>query len=142
MSLSPLAQPLNVALFLPPLTMLLEINTIYLFTGHSHICLSFQPDLFTDLQTQNLIILRMLQKPGLQDATCPQSSSSLSSSRLSQSPSPKSGDGLAVCLSWDFQQSGSSVLSHKCLSYPPPPPIKTTLFLPHLLDPPEPGQFL
>lgn len=75
MGLSPLAQLFKVAHSSPPLTVL-EVTTIYLFVGHSHVYLSFQPDLFTEFHTQNLTVLRTFQKRGrLRNATCPKGSS-------------------------------------------------------------------
>lgn len=70
-----MAQLFKVAHSSPPLTVL-EVTTIYLFVGHSHVYLSFQPDLFTEFHTQNLTVLRTFQKRGrLQNATCPKGSS-------------------------------------------------------------------
>lgn len=66
--------------------------------------------------------LNSRQKQGwLHMQQAPKGSSSLPSSRLSQSPGRNTVDGLAICLSWDFQKSGSPTLTHKLLSIEPLP---------------------
>lgn len=100
----------------------LEVNHHLSLHWHSHVCLKLPARPVTECQTQNLTLLRTGQKQGwLHMQQVPKGSSSLPSSRLSQSPSPNTGEGLAIRLSWDFQQSGSSTLTHTPLFIKPLP---------------------
>lgn len=99
-----MAQPLNVALSSPPLIMFLEIASIYFFIGHFHVCLSFQPNLFTEFHIQNLTV-RMLQKPDCLPYRMQQATKEAHHRPPHTCPSPTShklGDDLAVFFSWNF----------------------------------------